>query len=287
MTRRVAVLQMNSSSSVEQNLRQATDLIAQARLSGASFACLPEAFDYMVDDPSHALSLASTLHSNPLLSRYHAISSQSDLWLSLGGMHVVSTQDASRLYNVHMVLSPHDPFTPVAIYRKLHLVDEPRASTPSETCNTSRGNAVVVARDTPLGNVGLTIGHDMYFPSMFESLREAGAHVILMPNAMPSSRGSSHWHALVRTRAIETQCYTIAAAQVGSHSPLSQSFGHSLVVKPDGTQMVDAGQHGLNLVCADINLDMVYQVRDCFPLRKQRRDDVFGKMVVPTGSPNA
>lgn len=286
MSRRVAVLQMNSSPSIEQNLRQASDLIVQARLSGASFVCLPEAFDYMVDDPSYALSLAAT-NSNPLLSRYHAMSSQSGLWLSLGGMHMLAPQDESRMCSVHMVISPDQQFAPVATYRKLHVLDEPHASVPSEALNTLGGSDIVMVRDTPIGNVGLTIGHDMYFPSLFESLRGEGAHVILMPNAMPLSRGLAHWHSIVRARAIESQCYTIAAAQVGHHSHLSQSFGHSSIVKPDGTQVVDAGQDGINFVCADIDLDLVYQVRDYLPLRKQRRDDIFGKVALSGRSPNA
>lgn len=279
MGRRVAVAQMNSSSSVEHNLRQAIDLISQARLSGASFVCLPEALDFIVQDPSHAMSLASSIHTNPLLSRYHSISSQYDLWLSLGGMSIFAPENPSRLYNVHMVLSPYDTSTPVATYRKLHINNEPQATLPSESDTTLGGNSLVVAYDTPLGNVGLTVGHDLYFPSLFESLRESNAHVILTPSAMPVSRGRAHWHTLLRSRAIESQCYIVGAAQTGIHSSQSESFGHSLVVSPFGDQIIDAGGDGIGLVCADINLDFIYQVRERMPLRKQRRDDVFGKVI--------
>lgn len=274
MSRRIAVAQMSSTPSIEQNLRQATDLIAQARLSNAQFVCLPEAFDYLVDDPGHALSQAISIHSNPLLMRYHSIAAQSDMWLSLGGMHIRST-DSARLQMVHFLLSPHDVSTPVKAYSKTH-IDRTGFAAPTDA-TTDAGNNLFVAYETPVGNVGLTIGHDLYFPSVFASLREANAHVLLMPSALGARQGESHWHTLVRARAVENQCYAVAAAQVGSYS--RECYGHSLVVAPYGNVLVDAGRDSIGLACADIDLDLVHQVRDQMPLRKQRRDDLLGKVI--------
>lgn len=279
MSRRIAVAQMTCTSSIEQNLRQACDLVAQARMSNASFVCLPEGLDFVVDDPSHSVSLSAPLHSNPVISRYHALASQSDLWLSLGGMHVLTPQDPSRIHNVHLIISPHDPTAPVAAYRKTHLdLGDDSSGRVSEAYSTLPGDSLVVAYDTPVGNVGLSIGSDLYYPSVFSALREANAHVLLIPSAMPVSFGRLHWHSLIRARAIENQCYAVGAAQVGWHSPTRESFGHSLVVGPLGQQLTDAGGEGTGLVWADINLDDVHQLRDRLPIRKHRRDDLLGKI---------
>ena len=47
--------------------------------------------------------------------------------------------------------------------------------------------------------------------------------------------GKAHWELLLRARAVETQCYVIAAAQAGKHNENRESWGHSLVVDPWGT----------------------------------------------------
>jgi len=46
--------------------------------------------------------------------------------------------------------------------------------------------------------------------------------------------GKAHWHTLLRARAIETQCFVVAAAQRGTHNDKRSSYGHSLVVGPWG-----------------------------------------------------
>ena len=55
----------------------------------------------------------------------------------------------------------------------------------------------------------------------------------------------AHWHLLLRCRAVETQCFVVAAAQVGQHNEKRASFGHTLVVDPWGTVLLDMG------VCGD------------------------------------
>lgn len=313
MARRIAVAQMTSTASMEENLRQASDLISQARLSHASFVTLPEAFDYLVDDPNHSISLASSLHSNPVLSRYHAMACQADLWLSLGGMHVLAPHDPTRLHSVHLILSPHDPTTPVAAYRKTHLdfvtssfgaappssvltpssyhqshhifQHQPQQPSVPEAYSTLAGDSLVVAYDTPVGNVGLSIGvADLYQPSLFAALREANAHVLLTPAVVPAGLGGLQWSHLVHSRAIENQCFVAAAAQTGTHSHVRpESYGHSMIVDPTGKLLGDAGRMGSGLLCADINLDLVHQVRDKLPIRKSRRDDLLGK--IPRAGP--
>uniref|UniRef100_A0A1I8FQ26 CN hydrolase domain-containing protein n=1 Tax=Macrostomum lignano TaxID=282301 RepID=A0A1I8FQ26_9PLAT len=46
--------------------------------------------------------------------------------------------------------------------------------------------------------------------------------------------GAGHWSALLRARAIETQCWLVAAAQAGSHNPRRHSYGHACIIDPWG-----------------------------------------------------
>ncbi len=69
----------------------------------------------------------------------------------------------------------------------------------------------------------------MRFPQQSTLLRKLGATVLTYPSGFTKVTGEAHWHALLRARAIENQCYVIAAAQSGTHSDKRTSYGHSLV----------------------------------------------------------
>lgn len=56
-----------------------------------------------------------------------------------------------------------------------------------------------------------------------------GAQILTYPSAFTKHTGQAHWEVLLRARAIENQCFVVAAAQVGLHSPKRESYGHSLV----------------------------------------------------------
>ena len=99
-----------------------------------------------------------------------------------------------------------------------------------------------MAGDTPVvinvegWNVGLSICYDLRFPALYEALRRPpnGADIILVPAAFTVPTGEAHWEVLLRARAIESQCYIIAAAQSGHHNARRSSFGHSMAIDPYG-----------------------------------------------------
>ncbi len=79
----------------------------------------------------------------------------------------------------------------------------------------------------------------------------------------------------MRARAIETQCYVVAAAQAGQHNEKRASYGHSLVVDPWGKVLADAGDETPALVTAEIDLAQLHAIREKIPVQKHRRHDVF------------
>lgn len=60
-------------------------------------------------------------------------------------------------------------------------------------------------------------------------LRQNGATVLTYPSAFSAETGEAHWEPLLRARAIENQCYVVAAAQVGRHNDTRMSYGRSMV----------------------------------------------------------
>jgi len=120
----------------------------------------------------------------------------------------------------------------VARYDKLHLFDADVADSRGryrESDHYAPGQRLVVA-DTPLGRLGMTVCYDLRFAELYLALRAAGAELISVPSAFTLTTGVAHWQSLIRARAIETQCYMLAAAQGGEHPGGRITYGHSSIV---------------------------------------------------------
>ena len=140
----------------------------------------------------------------------------------------------------------------VARYDKLHLFDVDVADARGryrESDDYAFGQKIVVA-DTPVGRLGLTVCYDLRFPELYTALREAGAELITAPSAFTAVTGAAHWQVLVRARAIETQCYLLAAGQGGVHPRGRETFGHSAIVDPWGRVLVERPQGEAVLLAA-------------------------------------
>jgi len=129
----------------------------------------------------------------------------------------------------------------VETYRKIHLFDVaiPGGAILQESKSTDRGSKPVCV-ETPFGIIGLTTCYDLRFPELYERLVEMGAEVILVPSAFTIPTGRVHWEILLRARAIETQCFIIAPAQVGTHNYKRASYGQSIIIDPFGAILADA-----------------------------------------------
>jgi predicted amidohydrolase len=107
-------------------------------------------------------------------------------------------------------------------------------------------------------------------------LRRTGAQIITYPSAFATLTGKVHWMPLLTARAIESQSWIVAAAQVGAHNEKRSSYGHSVVISPWGEVKAElSGEAGEEpeLAVVDIDVDLVEKVRREIPLL--RRTDVY------------
>ncbi|KAG4919916.1 hypothetical protein JHK85_058197 [Glycine max] len=157
-------------------------------------------------------------------------------------------------------------------------VDVPGGRVYKESSFTESGKDIV-AVDSPIGRLGLSVCYDLRFPEMYQLLRfQHEAQVLLVPAAFTTVTGEAHWEILLRARAIETQCYVIAAAQAGKHNDKRESYGNTLIIDPWGTivgRLPDRLSTGI--VVADIDLSFVDSVREKMPIAKQRKPIDFWK----------
>lgn len=153
----------------------------------------------------------------------------------------------SKLLNRALYISPSGEITPSTSYDKLHVFDYANLK---ESATVQPGTKLTPPFDSPAGRIGSLICFDLRFAEPAISLAQPGpnsawhqrpAQIITYPSAFTLRTGQAHWETLLRARAIETQSWVVAAAQVGRHNEKRASYGRSLVVDPWGEVRVKLG----------------------------------------------
>ena len=99
---------------------------------------------------------------------------------------------------------------------------------------TFRPGKKIKTFNMPWGILGLTICYDLRFPNLFRKLSKSNSSFISVPSAFTETTGKKHWHSLLKARAIENFCYIFAPAQAGTHYNGRKTFGHTMIISPDG-----------------------------------------------------
>lgn len=266
---KLAAIQLNSRNNKKENISKALVLIEEAAKKGADFVVLPEYVDFMGAD-NEKVNLGETI-PGPTSDAFARKAKECEIYLNCGSILEIAERD--RVYNTSLLFDKNGEI--IAKYRKIHLYDaefEGRYSI--KESNTIKAGEEIVTAETSYGKVGLTICYDLRFPELFRSLALQGSKVILVPAAFPLYTGAHHWEILLRARAIENQCYIVAAGQFGTAPPDLVEFGNSMIIDPWGTVLARAPE-GEGVITQDIDLEYIDQVRKNIPCFEHRKTDVY------------
>jgi predicted amidohydrolase len=255
-----AVVQISSGPERARNLARIAELVGEATTRGARLVVLPEVVAWRGPreaEPAQVEPIPGpTSEAMATLARTHRLVLCAGSWLE-------ESPTPGRAFNTTCVFGPDG--TLLARYRKIHLfdVDIPGqvAVRESET-RTPGAEPVVVA--TGLGTLGLSICYDLRFPERYRRLAHAGAELLLVPSAFTFPTGAAHWEVLLRARAIENQCYVLAANQTGRSPHGFADYGNSLLVDPWGVVLARAGD-GDGVVTAEIDRERLRRIRRELP----------------------
>jgi nitrilase len=255
---------MISSPVVADNIETAHRLIGQAAATGASLVLLPEYWAILGHRYTDWGAHAEPLGSGPIQEFMAGMARQHGIWL-IGGTLPLASDDPSRVVNTTLVYNPQGEH--VGRYDKIHLFGFSKGA---ESYNESKtivpGNSVGTI-DTPLGKVGLSVCYDLRFPELFRAMGPVS--LIVLPAAFTHTTGQAHWEILLRARAIENQCYVLAAAQGGLHPNGRRTWGHSMLIDPWGAVKAVLAE-GEGVVHGDIDPAYMEGVRDSLPALKHR-----------------
>lgn len=265
-----AVVQLTSTPDVEASIASAEALTAEAARRGARLVVLPENTSFMGTD-AEKRAIAEPL-DGPMFARLGRLAKAHGLWLVAGTLPERGPTP-ERTFNTSVVFGPDG--ARVAVYRKIHLFDIElgEGATFKESATVEPGRHATVA-ETALARIGLTVCYDLRFPALYRVLVRAGAELITVPAAFTVPTGRDHWEVLLRARAIENQCYVLAAAQIGQNTPTRTTFGRSMIIDPWGTVLAVAPDRP-SVALAEIDLGHLAALRQKLPCLQHERPDAY------------
>jgi nitrilase len=264
MSFRVAAIQLTSGHDVAANLATAGALIAKAATQGARLVLLPENFGLMALSARDKVA-ARERDGDGVQQAFLARMAREHRLHVIGGSVPLESDDATRTRQSLLVYGPEGQR--VARYDKIHLFRFTHGDEDYDEAKTIVAGSAPTTFDAPCGRVGLSICYDLRFPELYRALGDTV--LIVVPAAFTARTGRAHWETLLRARAIENQCYVLAAAQTGEHPGGRRTFGHSMLVDPWG-EIVASRADGEGIVAGDVERARIDDVRARLPALSHR-----------------
>jgi predicted amidohydrolase len=268
---RVACIQLNASESKADNIERAGLLVARAAATGADLIVLPEKWNGIgpaefMRANAESLDDGETVEAMRSWARDHKVT-------IVGGSIAERREGRDKLSNTSVVLDPDGEI--VSVYRKIHMFDvEVGGKVYRESESEEPGEEPARVTDIEGWKLGLTICYDLRFPELYRILAVEGAEVITVPAAFTLFTGKDHWELLLRARAVENQCYVVAANQWGMHRDGKASYGRSMIVDPWGIVLAQAPDED-GVIVAELERARMEEVRRALPSLANRQPAAY------------
>jgi nitrilase len=261
---RAAALQMVSAPDLERNLAEAGRLIAEAARGGAQLVLLPEYFCFMGFKDTDKLAIRETPGDGPIQRFLSEAAREHRVWV-IGGTLPLQSPEPSRVLNTTLVFDPDG--RQAARYDKIHLFNFEKGEESFDEARTICPGSEVRTFEAPFGRVGLSVCYDLRFPELYRQMGDCA--LIVVPSAFTYTTGRAHWETLLKARAVENQCYVLAAAQGGKHENGRRTWGHSILIDPWGETLA-VREEGAGVVAGDIDPARIASVRQSLPAWRHR-----------------
>ena len=267
---RAAAVQLTATPDKARNLATADRLVRRAAADGALLVVLPEKWSVLGRGAD--LRAGAEPVDGPAVT--WARDAARELGIDLVAGSIAERVDGEdKLRNSSLHVGPDGEVK--AIYRKVHMFDvEVDGTVYRESDHEAPGDDVAISTAADGTELGLTVCYDVRFPELYRILAVRGARIITVPAAFTVPTTRDHWEVLVRARAIENQCFVIAANQVGEHVEGLRSGGRSMIVDPWGLILAQAADSE-TVITADLDLDAQQDIRTRLPSLANRRPGAY------------
>jgi nitrilase len=268
MKMKIAAIQMTSGPALKDNIVTATRLISEAARAGAKLLLLPEYWPIMGMHEQDKTRLAQSPDAATMTAFLAEQARKYGVYL-IGGTVPLESPESNKVFNATLVFNPEGQ--QLTRYDKIHLFGFTKGS------ESYQESLSIVAGSQPVSfsaqdggtsiKVGLSICYDLRFPELYRSF--GAVDLLVVPAAFTYTTGSVHWEILLRARAIENQCYVLAAGQVGHHPNGRHTWGHSMLIDPWG-KIVAVLPESEGVVVGDLQPELIQEVRRNLPALQHR-----------------
>ena len=258
---KVSCIQICSNNNIKKNTQKVLYYINQCIKKKSDFILTPETCSIMSSDNKELLSKITTMEKDELVLETKKVCVKYKKWILLGS--IVVKNKKKKLVNRSVLINAKGKIE--RYYDKIHMFDVILSKREKylESNSYSKGNKIEVV-NLPWGKLGMSICYDIRFPNMYRYMSKLGAKFISVPSAFTATTGKKHWHTLLRARAIENFCYIFAPAQYGLHHNGRKTFGHSLIISPDG-KILSELKTGEGVISSKIDPSLPYKLRKSIP----------------------
>ena len=235
---KVSCIQLCSSDCDRNNLKRTTALIKKAIKQKTDFIITPEVSSKFSLNKKRLLILATSMQNDRYLKGIKLLAKQYKKWILIGSLII---KNKNKLVNRSVLVNPKG--TIKAYYDKIHMYDAKLSKSEKyRESKTFKAGKKIKIVNLPWGKLGLSICYDLRFPNMYREMSKKGAIFLSIPSAFTETTGKRHWHTLLKARAIENFSYVFAPGQAGRHCNGRKTYGHSMIVSPDGKILKELGK---------------------------------------------
>ena len=235
---RVSCIQLCSSDCIKNNLERTEKLIKKAVNQKANLIITPEVSSKFSLNKKKLLEVATTMKNDSYLLGIKKLAKKYKKWILIGSLII---KDKKKLLNRSVLINSKGVIK--TFYDKIHMYDAKLSKYEKyfESKTFRAGKNIKVVK-LPWGKLGLSICYDLRFPNMYRKMSKKGAIFLSIPSAFTETTGKRHWHTLLKARAIENFSYVFAPGQAGKHCNGRKTYGHSMIVSPDGKILKELGK---------------------------------------------
>jgi N-carbamoylputrescine amidase len=267
---RIALAQCSATEDREANLQKAFRLMEQAKGKGASLICFPEmAFDLFfprIRADKRYFALAEPV-PGPTVDQLRQKAKELEL---VTVINLYERAGPGEYYDSSPVIDADG--TLLGLSRMMHIAELPNYN---EKFYYWPGNTGFPVFQTRCARVGLAICYDRHFPEQMRALTLSGAEIILVPTATSTLALKHIWELEMQAAAVANQVFIAVANRVGTEGEMT-FFGKSFVSNPRGEVVARAGEGVEELLLADLELELIEQVRQVLPFLRDRRPETYG-----------
>ena len=228
---RVSCIQLKSNNNIHYNLNKTEKLIIKAVKQKTDFILTPEVSSLFSLNKKKLLNICRPMNEDIYLNGIKRLAKKYKKWILVGSLIIKISKN--KLVNRSVVIDQKGKIR--TYYDKIHMYDVVLSKKEKYfESKTFTAGTKIKSFNLPWGKLGLSICFDLRFPNLYRKLSKKGSIFLSVPSAFTETTGKKHWHALLKARAIENFSYVFAPAQGGIHYNGRKTYGHSIIVSPDG-----------------------------------------------------